>query len=102
MKQRWTKQLHLGERVVLTPRFLRTWNALQHQQRRQMEPKLRLLATNARHPSLQVHRHHQIGGDIWICYVSRGQRLLYSQEGATLYLYEIGSHNIVDRAHERY
>jgi mRNA-degrading endonuclease RelE of RelBE toxin-antitoxin system len=102
VKQQGTQRLHFGKQVILTPDFLRTWKALQQQQRQQIEPKIRLLAANPRHPSLNVHRHHQVGGDIWICYLSRGQRLLYAQQGATLYLYEVGSHTIVDRAHERH
>jgi mRNA-degrading endonuclease YafQ of YafQ-DinJ toxin-antitoxin module len=61
--------------------------------------KVRLLAAQPHHPSLQPHRVHHCKEDLWIGYISISIRLLYQYENHVLYLHKVGSHSIVDRVH---
>ncbi|MFL5663833.1 MAG: UvrD-helicase domain-containing protein, partial [Ktedonobacteraceae bacterium] len=63
--------------------------------------KVKLLAQNPAHPSLNTHRLHKARGNIWDCYISDGMRLLYEIKEGTLRLWDIGSHAIVDTVHLR-
>ena len=93
--------LSFGEHVLLTPTFVRSWEALSRAHKCRIEPKIRLLCANQAHPSLHVHRHHRLGENIWICQLSHGSRLLYTRVEARLSLLEVGPHRILDRAHQR-
>ena len=63
--------------------------------------KVRLLAENPAHPSLNTHRIKLVKGNIWECYISDSMRLLYEVKDKCLYLWELGSHAIVDNVRLR-
>ena len=63
--------------------------------------KVRLLAENPAHPSLNTHRVKLVKGHIWECYITESMRLLYEVKEKCLYLWELGSHAIVDNVRLR-
>ncbi|MEO8956199.1 MAG: 3'-5' exonuclease [Ktedonobacteraceae bacterium] len=63
--------------------------------------KVRLLAENPAHPSLKTHRLKLAKGHIWECYITESMRLLYEVKDKCLYLWELGSHAIVDNVRLR-
>src|SRR5579885_1501754 len=88
----------MKRRIIRTPRFRAAYMRLPFETRKVVEEKIRLLAENPAHPSLQVHRlHHMKAQKIWICYISIHKRLLYHYKDNVVYLQDIGTHNIVER-----
>lgn len=87
--------------VVTTNKFQRAWKRLTPQMQRIVMNKIDWLVENPGHPSLNAHRLRQINQNIWICYISTSQRLLYEHKKHTLYLWDLGSHSIVDKVHLR-
>lgn len=63
--------------------------------------KVKLLAQNPAHRSLNTHRLHKAKGNIWDCYITDSIRLLYEIKDGALRLWDIGSHAIVDTVHLR-
>src|SRR5437899_2725594 len=64
--------------------------------------KVRLLAEDPTHPSLKTHRLHQVKDkNIWDCSVTDSERLLYELKDGALYLWDLGSHAVVDKVHLR-
>lgn len=59
--------------------------------------KLKKLAENPYHPSLNAHRLHAAEGK-WECYVTDSHRIIYEPLGNELRLWKIGTHQIIDRA----
>ncbi len=87
-------------RIIATQNFRRAWRGLTPQMQRIVASKISQLAENPAHPSLQKHRLRQAkGADIWICYISINKRLLYQYKDGTIYLWDVGEHSIVDKAH---
>ena len=94
-------RVDFGEQVIVTSRFLRTWENLPPRKRQVVVAKITLLTTDPRYPSLNVHRLHRAGKEIFECYVSCNTRLLYQYQEEKIVLWEVGGHAIVDRAHLR-
>lgn len=89
-------------RMIRTEDFRRAWEQLTPQMRRIVDNKIRLLAEDPAHPSLNSHRLRQArAADIWVCYISVNKRLLYQHKGSTIYLWDVGEHSLVERAHLR-
>lgn len=84
-----------------TKNFREAFDNLQPQKQRIVREKISLLATNPRHPSLNVHRVHRAKTtlSIWECYIDHGMRLLYEIRKGILYLWYFGGHEIVDDVH---
>lgn len=83
--------------VLATESFKRAWEQLTPQMRNIVIGKIGLLAVNRGHPSLNVHRVRRARGDIRICYITNTMRVLFGVQGSILYLYDLGSHSVVDR-----
>jgi addiction module RelE/StbE family toxin len=87
--------------IIMTSDFQRAWRQLTPQMQRIVKNKISRLVENPGHPSLHTHRLRQTREDIWVCYVSNSMRLLYEYKEGALYLWDVGSHSIVDRVHLR-
>lgn len=74
---------------------------LSESMRKTVLSKIRLLADNPAHPSLQVHKLQKIKADIWDCYITANMRLLFEVKDGVLRLWDLGSHSVVDHAHLR-
>lgn len=86
-------------RVIETPDFQIAYKRLSPRTQRIVEMKIQQLASNDRHPALQTHRLRSAKTEnIWICYISSTQRLLYQHKNGFIYLLNVGSHGIVDHA----
>lgn len=89
--------------VLTTDAFERGLSQLSHSMQAIAMKKIRLLAENPKHPSLNTHRIRQIKADvhIWDCYITESIRLLYEVRDGMLYLWDLGKHAIVDNVHLR-
>lgn len=89
--------------VLTTDAFERGLSQLSHSMQTIAMKKIRLLAENPKHPSLNTHRIRQIKADvhIWDCYITESIRLLYEVRDGMLYLWDLGKHAIVDNVHLR-
>jgi len=88
--------------ILVSEDFVRMLDSLSFSMRDIVRRKIRLLAENPRHPSLNVHPLHQVKErDIWDCYISDSMRLLYEIEEGKLHVWDLGSHAIVDKVHLR-
>jgi superfamily I DNA/RNA helicase/mRNA-degrading endonuclease RelE of RelBE toxin-antitoxin system len=88
--------------VLTTQDFDRVFQELQPQKQEIVKRKVKYLARDPSHPSLNAHRVKHADGPIWECYIDRGRsgmRLLYEIQGKSLLLWHLGGHDIIDRAH---
>ncbi|HLH61296.1 MAG TPA: hypothetical protein VKV20_06380 [Ktedonobacteraceae bacterium] len=84
------------------PAFLESYRQLPERIRRIVDSKIEQLAANPGHRSLQAHKLRQVKGEtIWSCYISINKRLLYQYKRGHIYLWDVGEHSIVERAHLR-
>lgn len=95
------EQVNFGTNIVPTNLFWRNWRCLSVQTQQIVKTKVALLAENQCHPSLRAHRVHRSRGNIWECYVSTTLRLLYQYREGQLWLHDVGSHAVVERAYLR-
>ncbi len=86
--------------IRMTRDFEVIFQQLQPQKQEIVKRKVVYLARNPYHPSLKAHRLKQVGQQIWECYIDQGMRLLYEIQQNALYLWCLGGHVIVDRAHQ--
>nr|HET6902213.1 ATP-dependent helicase [Ktedonobacteraceae bacterium] len=87
--------------VVTSDAFERGLSQLPLSMRETVIKKVRLLAENPAHPSLNTHRLKLVKGHIWDCYITESMRLLYEVKDKCLYLWELGPHAIVDNVRLR-
>jgi mRNA interferase RelE/StbE len=88
----------MKHQIIRTQTFRAAYTRLPAEVRRIVEEKIRLLAENPTHPSLQTHRLRRISTQkVWICYISTNKRLLYQYKNDVIYLRDVGKHSIVDR-----
>lgn len=89
-------------RIITTHDFRESYRRLSPRIQRIVDKKIRQLANNHAHPSLQAHRLHQAKAkNVWICYISITKRLMYQYRNGTIYLWDVGEHAIVERVHQR-
>lgn len=94
-----TYQLDLPDHVQAHRTFLRAWQQLPESEQKAVHTTIVRLHEHPKYPSLHVHAVKRAPG-IQECYVSQSLRLLYRREQATLYLLNVGSHHIIQRAHQ--
>jgi len=80
-------------RIRATEEFLRRYRILPKRIQKKVDKQLRFLATNAAHPSLQIHRLN----DEWEFYVDVHYRGIFLREGNVYTLLTVGVHRIVER-----
>ncbi len=74
------------------PRFWRQYQRLTHDEQRQVNARLRLLAENPRHPSLQARKWSD--NDQWYARASRDLRMFYEVHDEYCLLLNLGHHDI--------
>ncbi len=84
--------------IFICDEFITALDTLPAEKRKQAWDKVKLLATNPFHNSLQAHRLHAAKG-LWECYINAGDRIIYDIEDGTLRLWKIGDHSLIDRVH---
>lgn len=89
---------HEPRPIFICDEFITALDALPAEKRKQAWDKVKLLATNPFHNSLQCHRLNGAKG-LWECYVNSGDRIIYDIEDGTLRLWKIGDHSLIDRVH---
>ena len=82
--------------IVVSDDFLSSFDALESGLKDRALDKIRLLAENPAHPSLNAHKLHSAAGK-WECYITQGDRLIYEPAGEEIRLWKIGDHSILDR-----
>ncbi len=89
--------------IEMTDTFERVLSQLPESMKEIVNKKIRLLAENPKHPSLNTHRIQKIKVNmhIWECYITESMRLLYEMREGVLRLWYLGSHAIVDNVHLR-
>jgi mRNA-degrading endonuclease YafQ of YafQ-DinJ toxin-antitoxin module len=63
--------------VLMSDTFEQSFSRLSLPMRDIVKRKIRLLAENPGHPSLNTHRLRSAKANIWDCYISESMRLLY-------------------------
>lgn len=93
----------ISPRVITTPSFRETYRRLPTRLQRIIDNKIEQLVNNPSHRSLQAHRLRRTKGEnVWSCYISINKRLLYQYKDGHIYLWDVGEHSIVERAHLRH
>ncbi len=88
--------------IMASESFERAGERLTPQMRGIVRTKIRLLAVNPGHPSLQTHKLRRARGrDIRVCYVSNTARLVFGIREGILCLWDLGGHAVVDQVHKR-
>lgn len=88
--------------TVTTESFQKSYRRLPPHMKKIVDTKIRRLLDNHTHPSLQAHRLRRANADnVWICYITVTDRLLYQFKNDFIYLWDVGSHSVVDRVHLR-
>lgn len=86
--------------ILLSDRFLNSFDELPEQMRKAARRKIELLALNYAHPSLRAHRMQRMPRNgFWEGYITDTHRIIFEPLSGQLRLWDIGDHRIVDRAH---
>src|SRR5689334_4049083 len=88
----------MAYQIVISDEFDGQLASMPLELRQRSLDKLKKLAENPYHPSLNSHRLHAAEGK-WECYVTGTHRIIYEPLGNELRLWKIGDHQIIDRAH---
>ncbi len=86
--------------LVVSDEFLSELDMLPLELKERSLEKIKLLAENPAHPSLNAHKLKRVP-DKWECYISMSHRLIYEYHDKEILLWSIGDHSIVDQAHIR-
>ena len=81
--------------LILNHSFKIDLKELESLEQKQAIKALRLLETNPKHPSLQVHRVN--GTNYWEAYVNKDIRIIFEQNSDTLILMAIGHHDMLNK-----
>jgi len=85
--------------VVLTDESVGALEAMPAELRERAVQKIRLLADNPSHPSLNAHRVNRAPGK-WECYITMAHRIIYETVDDAVRLWKIGDHTVVDRVQQ--
>ena len=78
-------------RFERTQQFVESYQKLTEAEKNQVQPRLRLLAENPRHPSLRARKW---SGAIWYARASRDLRIYYRVVEDAYFLLNVGHHDI--------
>lgn len=62
-----------------------------------IQKRIEMFETNARHPSLRIHKLSGKMSDVWSLSISKNFRMLYILEGEEAYFFDLGTHDQVYR-----
>ena len=86
--------------LLISDEFQAGFDALPSSTRSRAERALSRLAENYAHPSLEAHR-LQTAPDKWECKFTEGDRIIFEPVDASIRLWAIGNHSIIDRVRNR-
>lgn len=85
--------------VVLTDESVGALEAMPAELRERAVQKIRLLADNPSHPSLNAHRVNRAPGK-WECYITMAHRIIFETVDDEVRLWKIGDHTVIDRVQQ--
>lgn len=85
--------------IILSDESLGALESMPVELRERALQKIRLLADNPAHPSLNAHRLKRAAGK-WECYITSAHRIIYDSVDDELRLWKIGDHTVVDRVQQ--
>src|SRR6266536_778306 len=82
--------------ILICDEFMMVLDSFPADKKKQAWEKIKRLATNPFHNSLNAHRIHNAKG-LWECYVNSADRIIYEVADGMLRLWKIGDHRLIDR-----
>ncbi len=84
--------------LIVSDDFLTGLDALTPELKERAIEKIKLLAENPAHPSLNAHKIKKVEGK-WECYINMAYRIIYEPLADVIRLWKIGDHSIIDKVH---
>ncbi len=88
----------MAKELIVSDDFLTGLDELTPELKERALEKIKLLAENPAHPSLNVHKIKKAEGK-WECYINMAYRIIYEPLADVIRLWKIGDHSIIDRVH---
>lgn len=85
--------------LIICDDFVTGLGSLSTELKKQALRRIRFLAENPAHPSLNAHKLQRVDGNYWECYITMSHRLIYEPLSDEIRLWRIGDHQLVDRVH---
>ncbi len=87
-------------KIIYSETFVKCYGSLPKNIKRKVLKQIKLLLSDSRSPSLQVHKVHGTKG-IWELYVDKKYRLTFEQNVGTYFFRVVGTHNILKKEEKR-
>lgn len=84
--------------LIVSDDFLTGLDELPSDMKERALEKIKMLAENPAHPSLNAHKIKKAEGK-WECYINMAYRIIYEPLAEVIRLWKIGDHSIIDKVH---
>jgi superfamily I DNA/RNA helicase/mRNA-degrading endonuclease RelE of RelBE toxin-antitoxin system len=88
----------MARELIVSDDFLTGLDELTPDLKERALEKIKLLAENPAHPSLNAHKIKKVDGK-WECYINMAYRIIYEPLADVIRLWKIGDHSIIDKVH---
>lgn len=88
----------MAKELIVSDDFLTGLDDLTPDLKERALEKIKLLAENPAHPSLNAHKIKRTEGK-WECYINMAYRIIYEPLADVIRLWKIGDHSIIDKVH---
>jgi len=88
----------MAKELIVSDDFLAGLDDLTPDLKERALEKIKLLAENPAHPSLNAHKLKRAEGK-WECYINMAYRIIYEPLADVIRLWKIGDHSIIDKVH---
>ena len=88
----------MARELIVSDDFLTGLDELTPDMKERALEKIKLLAENPAHPSLNAHKIKRTEGK-WECYINMAYRIIYEPLADVIRLWKIGDHSIIDKVH---
>lgn len=88
----------MARELIVSDDFLTGLDDLTPDLKERALEKIKLLAENPAHPSLNAHKIKRTEGK-WECYINMAYRIIYEPLADVIRLWKIGDHSIIDKVH---
>jgi len=88
----------MAKELIVSDDFLTGLDELTPDLKERALEKIKLLAENPAHPSLNAHKIKRTEGK-WECYINMAYRIIYEPLADVIHLWKIGDHSIIDKVH---
>lgn len=88
----------MAKELIVSDDFLTGLDDLTPDLKERALEKIKLLAENPSHPSLNAHKIKRTEGK-WECYINMAYRIIYEPLADVIRLWKIGDHSIIDKVH---